>query len=163
MMLPALARIMGLVAALVRLNTDFRFTASTWSHCCSLMRMSRPSWVMPALLTRISSLPKLGHYVFNQLFGVGVYGGVGAEAFYFGAVGGQLLFELLAFLHAGEVGEGDMGAELGEMRRNGAANSFGSARDEGDFSVEQFCHGAKVIMITSSPSPFSSGRRGTNC
>ena len=37
---------------------DFKLTLITASHCCSLIRRSRPSRVMPALLTRTSSLPK---------------------------------------------------------------------------------------------------------
>ena len=58
MMLPAFWRIMMGVQAWMKLNADFRFTLMTISHCCSLMRIIRPSRVIPALFTRMSMRPK---------------------------------------------------------------------------------------------------------
>ena len=46
------------VTAWMKLNADLRFTVSTASHWASLMRIIRPSLVMPALFTRISMRPK---------------------------------------------------------------------------------------------------------
>ncbi len=43
--------------ALVKRNVPLRLTSSTASQSASLIRINRPSLVMPALLTRISSLP----------------------------------------------------------------------------------------------------------
>ena len=43
--------------ALVNRNVPLRLMSSTASQSASLMRMSRPSRVMPALLTRMSTLP----------------------------------------------------------------------------------------------------------
>ena len=51
-------RIMMGVQAWMKLKADFRLTAMTASHCCSVMRIIRPSLVMPALLTRMSIEPK---------------------------------------------------------------------------------------------------------
>ena len=44
--------------ALVKLKVPLRLTAITASQSCSVMRSMRVSRVIPALLTRISSLPK---------------------------------------------------------------------------------------------------------
>ena len=41
----------------VSTNTEVRLTAMTSSHSSSFMRMKRLSWVMPALLTRMSTWP----------------------------------------------------------------------------------------------------------
>ena len=45
------------VTAWMKLKADFRLTVSTASHCASLMRIIRPSFVIPALFTRISIRP----------------------------------------------------------------------------------------------------------
>jgi len=42
----------------------------------------------------------------------------------------------LAALYAAEVGEGNFGTFLREALCDGLANSFGCARDEGDFTVK---------------------------
>ena len=46
------------VTAWMKLKADLRFTVSTASHWASDMRIIRPSFVMPALFTRISMRPK---------------------------------------------------------------------------------------------------------
>ena len=43
----------------VSTNTEVRLTAITSSHSSSFMRMKRLSWVMPALLTRMSTWPSV--------------------------------------------------------------------------------------------------------
>ena len=47
----------GLITAFVKLKTDFKFTRMTSSHCSSLMRMSKVSRVIPALFTKMSTVP----------------------------------------------------------------------------------------------------------
>ena len=42
----------------MKLNALLRFTPITASHCCSVMRSIRPSLVIPALFTRMSTDPK---------------------------------------------------------------------------------------------------------
>ena len=44
--------------AFVKRNAPFRFVSSTVSQSASLMRISRPSRVTPALFTRMSTLPQ---------------------------------------------------------------------------------------------------------
>ena len=51
-------RIMIGVQAWIKLKADLRFTPITASHCASVMRIMRPSLVMPALFTRMSIEPK---------------------------------------------------------------------------------------------------------
>ncbi len=58
MMLPLRCFSMVRNTALVMLNTLFMFVFITASKSASLMRMSNWSLVMPALFTRISSLPQ---------------------------------------------------------------------------------------------------------
>ena len=56
-MRPPRCFIIGRIAALVTRNAPRRFRSSTASHSSALMRISRLSRVMPALFTRMSSLP----------------------------------------------------------------------------------------------------------
>ena len=49
--------IIGRATARVKRNVPFRLTFSTASQSASLMRMRRPSFVMPALFTRMSTVP----------------------------------------------------------------------------------------------------------
>ena len=58
MMEPLRWRIMMGVQAWMKLKADFRLTAITASHWPSVMRIIRPSLVMPALLTSTSMEPK---------------------------------------------------------------------------------------------------------
>ena len=57
-MLPACRARMGGIAAWLRLSTPRRFTSSTVSQCAGPISMILSGWVMPALLTRMSSAPK---------------------------------------------------------------------------------------------------------
>src|ERR1019366_294940 len=57
MMRPVRALIIARLNAFVTRNAPFKFVSSTVSQSASLMRMSRPSRVTPALLTRMSTLP----------------------------------------------------------------------------------------------------------
>ena len=50
--------IIGRDTARVKRKVPFRLTLRTASQSSSLMRMRRPSFVMPALLTMMSTLPK---------------------------------------------------------------------------------------------------------
>ncbi len=54
----ALFFIIGRATARVKRNVPLRFTLRTASQSSSDMRMSRPSFVMPALFTMMSILPK---------------------------------------------------------------------------------------------------------
>lgn len=42
----------------MKLKAPFRSTSRTRSKLSSFIMASRPSWVMPALLTRMSTVPK---------------------------------------------------------------------------------------------------------
>ena len=57
MMEPPFWRAIDGITAWMKLKALLRFTAMTASHCASLILRTRPSLVMPALLTRMSMCP----------------------------------------------------------------------------------------------------------
>ena len=63
---PARALSMVRITALVKLKQLFRLTLITRSHCSSVMRMSRVSSVMPALLMTMSTVPKASTTSFTK-------------------------------------------------------------------------------------------------
>ena len=58
MMLPPRCRAITGTTSCIKLKADFMLTSMTVSHCCSLIRITRPSRVIPALLTSTSIRPK---------------------------------------------------------------------------------------------------------
>ena len=62
----ALFFIIGRHTARVKRNVPFRLTSRTASQSSSLMRIRRPSFVMPALFTMMSILPKSARTAFTQ-------------------------------------------------------------------------------------------------
>ena len=58
-------RIITGTQAWMKLKALFRLTAMTASHCASVMRSIRPSFVMPALLTRMSIEPNSSFTIFT--------------------------------------------------------------------------------------------------
>ncbi len=62
----ALFFIIGRATARVKRKVPFRLTSMTASQSASLMRIKRPSLVMPALLTMMSILPKSAKTAFTH-------------------------------------------------------------------------------------------------
>ena len=61
MIMPLFFETIGGIAALQQLKTPLTFTETSLSHCSSVMSVSSPAYIIPALLTRRSTLPILSN------------------------------------------------------------------------------------------------------
>ena len=81
------------------------------------------------------NVAKTGHYVFDELFSLFSARGVAAESSGL-AVLAEFRFKRLAALDAAQVRKSNFSALLRKALGDGLTNSFGCARDEGDFTVK---------------------------
>ncbi len=113
--------------ALVKRNVPLRLMSSTASQSASLIRMSKPSLVMPALLTRMSTLPVAVENLLRRGLHAGGVGDVGGERPGLAAQRLGLLHRLGAELQL-QIHAGNVRACGGEFQGNGLADAAAGAR-----------------------------------
>ena len=112
--------------ALVKRNVPLRLMSSTASQSASLMRMSKPSLVMPALLTRMSTLPVAARICSAAASTLAASETLARKAPRLAAQRLGLLHRLRAELQL-QIHAGDIRAGSGELQGDGLADAAAGA------------------------------------
>ncbi len=135
MIRPVRALSIARLNALVTRNAPFKFVFSTVSQSASAMRISKPSRVTPALLTRMSTLPHSARIFSAAALTAAASGHVHRVRPRFATERADFVGNLLGiFLRARN--DGDIRAFAGEFQRDGAADPATSTGDDGNLIGE---------------------------